>query len=169
MMPKGIYVRRKERYRPRILSMTKSAISLRKFHKKYPTYNAERQRKYLKDHPEKLAERRLKEKLRRLKDPRNSMVKSSWVRAGQQNLSHNITIEDIIIPKFCPVLGIRIKKTLGKRTGHSPSLDRIIPKLGYVKGNIIVISWRANDLKKDASVEELQLLAKFYKKLCRCH
>lgn len=38
----------------------------------------------------------------------------------------------------------------------SPSLDRVIPELGYVPGNVIVISWRANNLKRDATIEELE-------------
>ena len=41
----------------------------------------------------------------------------------------------------------------------SPSLDRLLPHLGYVKGNIIVISHRANaNAKNCASVDELMLI-----------
>lgn len=41
----------------------------------------------------------------------------------------------------------------------SPSIDRIVPELGYVPGNIAIISWRANDLKKDATADEMRRIA----------
>ncbi|WP_145960516.1 hypothetical protein [Novosphingobium meiothermophilum] len=45
---------------------------------------------------------------------------------------------------------------------NSPSLDRIEPELGYVPGNTIVISNRANRLKSDATIDELRAIASFY-------
>ena len=57
------------------------------------------------------------------------------------------------IPDVCPVLGIPLDqdpKGKGERSDNSPSLDKFIPSLGYVKGNIHIISWRANHLKNDA-------------------
>ncbi len=41
---------------------------------------------------------------------------------------------------------------------ESPSLDRIDSTKGYTKGNIWVISNRANTLKNDATLSELKLL-----------
>ncbi|MBB3990312.1 hypothetical protein [Croceicoccus naphthovorans] len=63
-----------------------------------------------------------------------------------------------------PILGIPIYIAKGGRGGkdHSPSLDRIRPKLGYVPGNVIVISNRANRLKSDATIRELRDIASFY-------
>lgn len=57
----------------------------------------------------------------------------------------------------------------GKTGGgdHSPSLDRIRGDLGYVPGNIIVISNRANRIKSDASIRELRDIASFYATLGR--
>lgn len=43
----------------------------------------------------------------------------------------------------------------------SPSLDRIKPELGYVKGNIRVISFKANSIKNDASIEELRQILQY--------
>ena len=68
-------------------------------------------------------------------------------------------IEIPIIPEFCPVLGIPIRMT-GKLTGNSPTIDRIDNTKGYVKDNIRIISYRANRLKADATIEELKLIIK---------
>ena len=76
-----------------------------------------------------------------------------------------IELYDLSIPTECPLLGIPIKRGRGKIENCSPSLDRIIPHLGYVTGNIRVISWRANSLKKDASLEEMELLVKKWREL----
>lgn len=81
-------------------------------------------------------------------------------RARMKNLPFDLGVADIIVPEFCPILGIKLKKDGGRRKHSSPSLDRKEPKLGYVKNNIRVISWRANDLRADATLEEMQLLVK---------
>jgi hypothetical protein len=80
----------------------------------------------------------------------------------------SITHEDIQIPELCPVLGIKLehasKETasrgaMGGFHDASPTLDKIIPALGYVPGNIAVISWRANKLKGDGTTGELRAVA----------
>src|SRR5690606_22407621 len=79
-------------------------------------------------------------------------------RAKQKGIPFNITHEDLNIPDVCPVLGIPIEKKVELGSGYwpdNPSVDRIIPELGYVKGNVRVISHRANLLKSDATIEEL--------------
>lgn len=67
--------------------------------------------------------------------------------------------EDVLIPKFCPVLGIRLEAGKGKLHDNSPTLDRIIPELGYVPGNVAVISWRANRIKNVGTGEEHRKVA----------
>lgn len=88
-------------------------------------------------------------------------------RARKRGMEVNITLEDIVIPEFCPVLGLKLTRNIGQKTGgrNSPSLDRIDNTRGYVKGNVIVVSLRANRLKNDATVEELQKIVDFYKQL----
>lgn len=83
-------------------------------------------------------------------------------RAEQKGLSFNLTIEDINIPEFCPVLGIPLFCGDGVSCENSPTLDRIVPELGYVTGNVIVISNRANRIKHNATWLELQKLVEFY-------
>lgn len=84
---------------------------------------------------------------------------SCKARAKRLGLPFEITREDIIIPPRCPALGIPLIETTGARTAHTPSVDRLTPGLGYVPGNVRVVSWRANRLKSDASPEELSRLA----------
>ncbi|RWZ83507.1 MAG: hypothetical protein EO766_17635 [Hydrotalea sp. AMD] len=93
----------------------------------------------------------------------------------QNNIPFNLTIDDLVIPENCPILGIPLKfgvkgsdrfKNKSKTPDDSPSVDRIIPELGYVKGNIVVVSFRANNLKSNATPDELQKIAEFYKPYC---
>ena len=92
------------------------------------------------------------------------MLQNARVRARKADVPFTITVADIVIPSHCPILGIALEQKLGQRGGGdaSPSLDRIEPALGYVPGNVIVISNRANRLKSDASIEELRSIASFY-------
>lgn len=74
-----------------------------------------------------------------------------------------------MIPTHCPILGIPVYPMVGNKGGgaHSPSIDRIIPERGYVPGNIVIISNRANRLKSDATIDELRAIASFYATLAR--
>jgi len=92
----------------------------------------------------------------RQRDIKGWMIRSIKARAKRLNIPFAITKDDIQIPKICPVLGIELKLGVGGVKPWSPSVDRIIPSLGYIKGNISVISWRANELKHNASIEELE-------------
>lgn len=85
----------------------------------------------------------------------------TWCRAKisaeKRGLQFNLDPSDIVYPDFCPVLGIRIEQNSIKGPiDSSPSLDRIFPERGYVKGNIRVISQRANRIKNDSTSEELE-------------
>lgn len=67
-------------------------------------------------------------------------------------------------PTHCPILGIELDYsffTKGHAKPNSPSVDRIVPSLGYVPGNVQVISYRANAIKNDATPEELMKVALF--------
>lgn len=66
----------------------------------------------------------------------------------------------------CPILGLTLKRVPGKRDS-SPSVDRIDSERGYIKGNVQIISTRANRIKNDATVEELEQIAAYLRKLER--
>lgn len=79
-------------------------------------------------------------------------------RAKAKNLEFNIEITDIKIPDKCPLLEIPLKVNEDRIRHNSMSLDRIDNSKGYVKGNVWVISVRANTVKNNASIEELNML-----------
>ena len=84
-------------------------------------------------------------------------------RAKKANIPFDIERKDVIIPDVCPIFGIKLHRESKENWYNAPSIDRIDNTKGYTKDNIMVISRRANILKKDASINELILLAEFYK------
>jgi hypothetical protein len=86
-------------------------------------------------------------------------------RAKRKGQEFNIDKTDIDIPVFCPILGIPIySEPKNKPSGpcpNSPSLDRIDNTKGYIKGNVKVISHKANTMKHNASPSELIRFAKW--------
>lgn len=81
-------------------------------------------------------------------------------RAKKKGFEFNITLDDIIAPDKCPILNIPIfiKEIATNITGASPnapSVDRIDNTKGYIKGNVQVISFKANSMKNNATPEEL--------------
>lgn len=98
---------------------------------------------------------------RRIDSPAYPMFNDAKKRAKQKNLEFSITLEDIQIPEYCPVLGIKLFVVGGKRTDNSPSLDRVDNLRGYEKDNIRVISSRANSLKNNGSIEEFRKIIEY--------
>jgi hypothetical protein len=104
---------------------------------------------------------KFREKNRRIANRELFLFNSAKARALKQNVPFDITVEDIVIPKFCPLLEIEFNLTeMTKGNINAPSLDKIIPELGYVKGNIKVISLKANFMKSNASIKELSIFKK---------
>src|SRR5437660_1978478 len=89
------------------------------------------------------------------------LINACRSRARTKGIPFNLTQEDIIIPEFCPVLGIRLEHGTKGFRESSPSIDRVDPIQGYVKGNVVVISFRANRMKMDATLEELEKLVEW--------
>lgn len=97
-------------------------------------------------------------------DPRRSMMYHARSRAKKNQLECTVTLEDIVIPKICPILGIPIiVSETGRPSGNSPSLDRIRNEEGYTENNIRVISHRANSLKREHTLETLEKLIQYIK------
>jgi hypothetical protein len=86
-------------------------------------------------------------------------------RAKRDNLLFTIVPEDIVIPSRCPVLGFELRMNKGSPSFDSAAIDRLYPSLGYTKKNIIVVSHRANAIKNDSTIIELEKTYLFYKEL----
>lgn len=80
------------------------------------------------------------------------------LRAKVKGIPFNITLDDLVFPDTCPVLGIPMIARSGAFHDNSPSIDRIVPEKGYVKGNVRIISYRANRIKCHASIEDLRAI-----------
>jgi hypothetical protein len=97
--------------------------------------------------------------------PEVHMLARVRARAKAKGLVFDITVADISIPKRCPILGIPLVVGDGTATDNSPELDRINNSRGYVRGNIHVISRRANRIKNDATLTELEKIASYLRTL----
>lgn len=100
-----------------------------------------------------------------VRDPKNAWACSATggakARAKKAGLPFDIDKEYVrsLVPDVCPVLGTPFVFYGHKLRPDSPSLDRLIPSRGYVRGNVAVISQRANAIKSDASADEIQRVA----------
>lgn len=92
-------------------------------------------------------------------NPKKVMVTEARKRAKKAGVPCTITADDFEIPEFCPAIGIKLVTGTGSPEAGSASLDKIIPELGYVPGNVIVISYKANTMKNDATPAELLAFA----------
>lgn len=109
-------------------------------------------------------------KLFRVNNREKYLWKGIKVRSKNKNLPCNILPEDIVIPDVCPVLGIVLTKdTMSMGDWNAPSVDKIIPELGYTKGNIMVMSRKANTMKNNATIKELRNFSKFFLKFTETH
>jgi|DEB0MinimDraft_12_1074336.scaffolds.fasta_scaffold02147_4 hypothetical protein len=102
------------------------------------------------------------------------MQKLAERRANKKNIRFELTAEDIenVWPEdnYCPALRIPLKikpkrkndPNYLKTTSNSPTLDRIIPELGYIPGNIVVVSMKANMIMSSARPSEVIKVGKWF-------
>lgn len=93
------------------------------------------------------------------KEKVKQMISSCKVRAKRKGWDFNLEPDDIKIPFLCPLLGIMLKPGEGKFCDSSPTVDRIDSNKGYIKGNVRIISHKANRMKNDATLEDLTTFA----------
>ena len=132
----------------------------------------ETRRKYYKEHEE---EEREKGRIYRDKRKRTIPYRARKMRhtakynSKEKNIIFNINEKDIeeLWPEDnkCPALGVDFILGVKGGSDHSPSLDRIVPKLGYVKGNLQIISFLANKIMNNATPEQVIQVGEYFKRV----
>lgn len=88
------------------------------------------------------------------------MISRAKYRAEEKSIPFSITKEDLVYTEICPLLEIPLNWKGGPREDNTPSLDRVIPELGYIPGNVRIISNLANMMKSSANFSQLITFAK---------
>jgi hypothetical protein len=93
------------------------------------------------------------------------MLGNARMRAVEHGVPFDLHARDIWpFPNECPILGKPFASPgNGVLSDNSPSLDRLIPSRGYVRGNVLVISHKANRIKNNATPDELRAVSRFMK------
>lgn len=82
--------------------------------------------------------------------------------AKRNGIEFNINFGELEFPESCPILNIKLDYfATGYPKDNSPSFDRIDNTLGYVTGNVYVISNRANTLKNSATIDEVEAILNY--------
>ncbi len=91
--------------------------------------------------------------------------RGKWQIKGKREAFTILHTDLLPLPVLCPILKMPLdyQNKTGKPHEYSPSIDKIIPELGYIPGNVAVISYRANRIKNDASLAELEALVEWLK------
>ena len=89
--------------------------------------------------------------------------KAAQRRCKKSGVLFDIQLEDVpVMPSHCPITGLEFKRGLnGTPIASSPSLDRVDNSKGYVPGNIRWISYRANSLKGNMTLDEIRKLYEY--------
>jgi|ERR1035437_5967994 hypothetical protein len=120
-------------------------------------------RKWRQANPEKFAEswRASKQKARE-ENPRREILWHLKQNARKKGLPFDLIESDLVWPTHCPVFGMELVYIAqGYRSEASASADRHDNNSGYVKGNVRIISWKANRLKNNATIEDLLKVVKY--------
>ena len=130
------------------------------------SYTKEEQAAYVKKHYKKhkqLYIQRSANRYKKLRDehPEKMMCYNAKSRAKQFGWEFSITHEDFKIPEMCPIMQIPLFFSKGRQSTNTPTLDRIDNTKGYIKGNVQVISQRANVAKGNLCIADVKRLLKY--------
>lgn len=99
------------------------------------------------------------------RDEARRLWDSAKKRAAVKGLPFSITVDDIVVPEICPVFGESLlPPSICGVNPMMPSIDRKDPSRGYEPGNVQVMSHRANSLKSNATIQELEAVLAFLKR-----
>lgn len=94
----------------------------------------------------------------RTRRPEDIMVRGARLRSQQKGLPFDLhlhvkEIGDRLRKGVCELSGLPFQRGKGVRCYNSPSIDRIIPKHGYVYNNIRIVLWAINSACGDWGAE----------------
>lgn len=99
------------------------------------------------------------------KDPVRDLIRGAKAMSKQRGLKFTITRDDIELTKFCPCCDKEmIVKYEGRQTDDTPTLDRVKNDLGYIKGNVVIICWKCNQMKHKGTASEHRAIADYIDK-----
>jgi hypothetical protein len=169
----------------------RKAAALRRYHRKAAARQAaraqqkaaraaEREAERLRNAPEKVAARSKAANEARIgyrryytfgvwseKDPvlrLYGLLRNARERAKEKGLPYALTKADVHIVERCPVLGVKLNWSGSAESADvstAPSLDRIDPRGGYTPGNVLLVSFRANTLKSNGSLNEMRKIVNY--------
>ena len=96
------------------------------------------------------------------------LIRDAKYRAKRDGLKWDLDYNYLVeaLPTKCPVLQIPWEwEAVEGGNPNKPSIDRVDSSKGYTKDNVVIVSWRVNDLKADASLKELELIHEYYKSI----
>ncbi len=89
-------------------------------------------------------------------------MRAARKRAERLGLPFELNDEDLATPETCPICGTKLVMQEGQGGGNSsPSMDRIVPTLGYTKANTVILCHSCNRKKQNSTAEELAALAEW--------
>lgn len=99
---------------------------------------------------------------KKLKNPLAYMLRGTRSRAKQRGIEFTITAADVRMAENCPCCSRKLQMRSGP-AGHgplpsSPSLERIDGTKGYIPGNVVILCWRCNEIKRNATLAELKTI-----------
>lgn len=81
----------------------------------------------------------------------------------RKGIQFDLPFSELIFPTHCPVLGIELNYENENKDENSPSFDREDSNIGYISGNVHVISWRAKRIKNDGTLGEHEKIVEYMK------
>jgi hypothetical protein len=162
-----IYQRRKERLKNDPAERQKVNDASKKYHQKNKN-NPEYIKKRSDYNKENLTYFNKKQKEYNSKQPFLYAFKRLKLRAKQNNLNFNISVEYLeqIWTGTCAIFGtpLCIPYSTKHQDPNKATVDKIIPELGYIIGNICWVSNKANIIKSFGTLEDHQLIVNYIKK-----
>jgi hypothetical protein len=93
-------------------------------------------------------------------NPVTRLLQAARRRAKERGIEFSITEADLQpVPTHCPILGVKLRYGGRGFNYEAASIDRLDNSLGYIAGNVFMISRRANIMKSDGTADEHRAIA----------